>query len=254
VLLWAADDKLQAHSENDVVYLLSEWVEAQKRGGRPCSPEELTQLVHMVRLADCGPAYLQFVLPALDWFKSGHKSLSKCSILRGLEDAGITCTSEMRHAPRTRIRECDVVDEWHICAKQLVTSLQEQELHGTRTHASGVFLNGFWMSAHLRLQLQPAPQPQLQLGCFVWVDRAKMCRVVPWPDHAAVAFSCSIAVGKARKSPCVFILTCSRSRGYSDMLASSPSVAALLAPHLEGGQLKCKATFSYVDMLGCDMG
>jgi hypothetical protein len=27
-----------------------------------------------VRLADCGPAYLRMILPALDWFKSGQGS------------------------------------------------------------------------------------------------------------------------------------------------------------------------------------
>jgi hypothetical protein len=41
-----------------------------------------------------------------------------------------------------------------------------------------------------------------------------------------------------------------KSRGYANILsASAASVAALVAPHLEGGQLKGKVTFSSVDLL-----
>ncbi|KAG1668747.1 hypothetical protein FOA52_014293 [Chlamydomonas sp. UWO 241] len=44
VMSWASCGGLQVHSENDVVYLLTEWVRAQAAGG-PCSPAELAQLV-----------------------------------------------------------------------------------------------------------------------------------------------------------------------------------------------------------------
>ncbi|KAG1673859.1 hypothetical protein FOA52_012884 [Chlamydomonas sp. UWO 241] len=87
VLVWASDGGLEVNSEKDVVYLLSEWVEAQERGGRPCSTAQLRQLMCMVRLSDCGPAYLQSILPALDWFKCGHKQLRKFALFRGLQDA-----------------------------------------------------------------------------------------------------------------------------------------------------------------------
>ncbi|KAG1680613.1 hypothetical protein FOA52_015062 [Chlamydomonas sp. UWO 241] len=56
VAVWIKLDSLQVHSENEVVYLLSTWVKAQKKAGCPCSAEQLEQLVHSVRLADCGPS------------------------------------------------------------------------------------------------------------------------------------------------------------------------------------------------------
>jgi hypothetical protein len=55
VVAWAETDSLQVHSENDVVYLLSEWVTDQETAGR---------------------TYLMIV-PALHWFKSGLKALDK---------------------------------------------------------------------------------------------------------------------------------------------------------------------------------
>ncbi|KAG1660076.1 hypothetical protein FOA52_006422 [Chlamydomonas sp. UWO 241] len=207
VLAWAADDDLGVHSKNDVVYFLSEWVEAQKRGGRPCSAEQLKQLVHAVRLSDCGPAYLQSVLPALDWFQSGHKSLRKFALFRGLKD---------------------------------------------RIALGSVFSNGFWMTAYLRCSESKTTPGELTLGYYVKVDVAKMRKAVPWPELAAVGLSRSMEVGKAaKKLSGVFVAAGSESRGFSDSLhASSASVAALVAPHLEEGELKGKVTFFKVDLVG----
>ncbi|KAG1672780.1 hypothetical protein FOA52_002768 [Chlamydomonas sp. UWO 241] len=77
VVAWAKFDSLQVHNENEVVYLLSVWVKSQETAGCPCSAEQLEQLVQSVRLADCGPSYVQSVVPELRWFKSGLEHLGK---------------------------------------------------------------------------------------------------------------------------------------------------------------------------------
>ncbi|KAG1660075.1 hypothetical protein FOA52_006421 [Chlamydomonas sp. UWO 241] len=256
VLVWAADGGLEVNSENDVVFLVSEWVEAQKRGGRPCSPEQLKQLVHRVRLSDGGPAYLQFVLPALDWFKSSHKSLGTFSVFQGLKDAGVECNAPSgtpdawTAGPRERLAEREAVMEWHASAEQL--EVQDDALaRGIKLGA--VFSNGFWMSASLHRRASKTTPGELTLGCFVAVYDAKMMKVEPWPKQAVVALSCSMELSKAiQRRSSVFFVEGLAGQRHSDVLrASSASVAALVAPHLEDGQLKGKVTFSNVGRLGC---
>ncbi|KAG1655532.1 hypothetical protein FOA52_000013 [Chlamydomonas sp. UWO 241] len=253
VLDWASDGGLEVSSENDVVYLLSEWVEAQKSAGRPCSAEELKQLVHMVRLSDCGPAYLQSILPALDWFKSGRKSLSRFAMFRGLTDAGLEYndTSSTPDAwtagPRERLAKRDTVIEWHVSAEQLEDAAEK------RLGVGAVFSNGFWMTAYLHRRASKTTPGEFMLGYFVKVDGDRMTKAVPWPEQAAVALSCWIELGKeaTERSSVRDVITGAESWGCIDFLgALAASVAAAVAPHLEDGQLKGKVTFSNVDLLG----
>jgi hypothetical protein len=114
-----------------------------------------------------------------------------------------------------------------------------------------VYVNGFWMTAFLKCKVSKTDPDELTLGCYAAVDAAKMCKVVPWPEHAAAAFSCSIQVGKAApKGSTNSIVTGRENAGFRNILsASAASAAALVAPHLEGGHLKGKVTFSNVDLL-----
>ncbi|KAG1655531.1 hypothetical protein FOA52_000012 [Chlamydomonas sp. UWO 241] len=231
VLVWAADGGLEVNSENDVVFLVSEWVEAQKIGGRPCSTAQLEQLVHTLRLLDCGPAYLQFALPALDWFKSRRKSLCRLTLSRGLTYAGVkftkpSCTPDAWTAePRERLAECEAVLEWHVSAEKL----EELDADGVNNLKLGsVFSNGFWMTAYLQRRASKTTPGELTLGCFVKLGKA------------------------AGRGPVIYVAAGSDSMGFVDSLsASAASVAALVAPHLEDGQLNGNVTFSNVDRLGC---
>jgi hypothetical protein len=257
VVAWSETDSLQVNSENDVVYLLSAWVEAQETAGCPCSAEQLKKLVYSVRLAECGPSYQHCVVPTLDWFKSGLKHLGAFAISRDLKKAGVqhSGTSDVPDAwlaakPREKLATCEVVMEFQVNAEKL----EALDVAGTKfIFLDYVFVSGFWMKACLQSFENKTTPGEITLGCYAYVDCAKMAKVVPWPEAAAVAFSCSMEVGKAAKiGPSTFIVEGRTARGYSNILdASAASMTALVAPHLEGGLLKGKVTFSSVDLLHC---
>ncbi|KAG1667280.1 hypothetical protein FOA52_012569 [Chlamydomonas sp. UWO 241] len=248
VMAWAQSHSLQVNSENEVVYLLSAWVKAQETAGYPCSAEELKQFVHSVRLADCGPSYQQMIVPALDWFESGFAQLGAFNIAQTFQNAGVG-----RHAmpvdvptawpskPREKLPTCDAVVAFQVDAEKL----EVLDAAGTkRIEVGSIFVNGFWMAAYLECETALVG---VMLGCFAYVDADKMA--MPWPGQAAVALSCSIEVGDARGSGLDGIIEGSFSWGCSDMLVSaSAAVSKLVAPHLDGGQLKGKITFSDVDL------
>jgi hypothetical protein len=249
VVAWAQSDSLQVRSENEVVYLLSAWVQAQEAAGCPCSDEQLTQLVHLVRLADCGPSYLLMIVPALDWFESGRKALGKFAMAQTCKNAGVgdLMPSDVPEAwtakPRERLATCEAVIEFQVDAEELEELKPFDDIY-----FDSIFVNGFWMAAYLQCSESDKTPGDLALGCFSAVDIDETTEVVPWPEHAAVAFFCSVRVGKAAKRGGNFI-TGSDGRGFAILDASAASVAALVAPHLEGGQLKGKMTFSDVDLL-----
>jgi hypothetical protein len=252
VVAWATSDKLQVHSENDVVYLLSRWVKAQETAGRPCSDEQLEQLVHAVRLADCGPTYLQIVVPGLDWFKSGLKHLSTFAIAQTFKDAGHTMPPDVPEAWTAQCREklatCEAVVEFQLDTKELEVL---DDLDEGVIYLGSVFINGFCMSASLQCRESKTTPGEHTLGCYPEVFGAKMAKVVPWPDHNAVACFFSIEVGEEEAvGPTDFVITEGSTWGLFDILgASAVSVAALVAPYLEGGQLKGKVTFADVDLM-----
>jgi hypothetical protein len=253
VVAWAKSGSLQVHSENDVVYLLSAWVAAQKTAGCPCSAAQMVQLVHSVRLADCGRTYLQMVVPSLDWFKSGLKALDKFVMSLELDKAGMQHTRPPSvpdawwAAEPRELATCEAVREFQVKPEKL--EVLDAGDAGCRRLGS-VFVNGFWMKAFLECRASETV-PEVTLGCYTLVDAAKMSKIVPWPEHAAVAFSCSMQVGEAAmKDTGNYVVTGLDSWGYPDTLdASAASVTALVAPHLEGGQLKGKVTFANVDLL-----
>jgi hypothetical protein len=126
VVAWAKSDSLQVHSENDVVYLLSEWVTAQATAGYPFSADQLKQLVHSVRLADCGPSYPQMIVPELDWFASGLKHLGAFALAQTFKQAGIEAGSRFTvpdawwaAKPREKLATCEAVAEFQFNAEKL---------------------------------------------------------------------------------------------------------------------------------------
>ncbi|KAG1672783.1 hypothetical protein FOA52_002771 [Chlamydomonas sp. UWO 241] len=256
VVAWAKSDSLQVHSANEVVYLLSAWVRAQETAGCPCSAEQLELLVDTMRLAACGPSYLQMIVPALDWFKSGLGRLGAFALSRELKKAGLLYTRPFgvpnawwADTPREKLASCEAVMEFKVNAEKLE---KLEMLDGKNcTIFDSVFVNGFWVTPFVKCSASKTAPGELTLGCFAQVDVAKMTKATPWTEHSAVAFTCSKQVGKAAEmGPSTFFVTGSKSWGYADTLGvSAASVAALVAPHLEGGQLKGKATFANVDLL-----
>ncbi|KAG1670292.1 hypothetical protein FOA52_003642 [Chlamydomonas sp. UWO 241] len=69
VMSWVSCESLQVHSENDVVYLLTEWARAQTAAGMPCSAAELEQLVDKLHPESACKARLHW---------SGRLALSSC--------------------------------------------------------------------------------------------------------------------------------------------------------------------------------
>jgi hypothetical protein len=115
-----------------------------------------------------------------------------------------------------------------------------------------VFVSGFWMTAFLQCLKSKTTPGALTLACFTKVKAAKMTKAVPWSETAAVAFSCSMEVGKAATFPTTFIVEGLKRWGCictNTLSASAASFTALVAPHLEDGQLKGKITFSSMDLL-----
>jgi hypothetical protein len=105
------------------------------------------------------------------------------------------------------------------------------------------------MTAYLKCFESKTAPGDLTLACFAMVDVAKMTKAVPWPEAAAVAFSCSMQVGEeAKRGPTTFIVEGLSRWCINTLSASAASVTALVAPHLEDGQLKGKITFSSMDL------
>ncbi|KAG1650899.1 hypothetical protein FOA52_003180 [Chlamydomonas sp. UWO 241] len=119
-----------------------------------------------------------------------------------------------------------------------------------RSYLDSVLVNGVWMTEFLQSSARKSPSVEVTLGCYAGVDVAKMTKAVTWPEHATVSCACSMQVGKAAKiGPANFIVA-ANGWGSPDLLsASAASVTALVAPHLEDGQLKGKVTFANVDLL-----
>ncbi|KAG1672785.1 hypothetical protein FOA52_002773 [Chlamydomonas sp. UWO 241] len=254
VVAWAQSDSLQVHSENEVVYLLSAWVKAQETAGLPCSAEQLELLVHSVRLADCGPSCLQMIVPALDWFKSSRTVLGKFVVSRALETAAMKYSKDtavpaawLADTPREKLASCEAVVEFQVNAGRLEWLYAAEN---NRINLDSVCVNGFWMTAFLLSRASDTSPGELTLGCHTKIDIAKTTKAVSRSAHVAVAFSLLMKVGKAaRRGPTNFIVD-ANGRGYGDALsASAASVASLVAPHLEGDQLKGKVSFSNVDLL-----
>jgi hypothetical protein len=61
-------DDLVVHSENCVLFLLTAWVRGMQN--QPCSPQQLEELAHNVRVFHLSLSYLITVLPSLEWFRS----------------------------------------------------------------------------------------------------------------------------------------------------------------------------------------
>ena len=84
VLAWLRSDDLEVHSESCVLLLLSAWVNSKEHPA--CSPAELKQLAHSVRVAHLSEVYLHCVLPDLKWFMhscdSNHSRLLRIIQLR----------------------------------------------------------------------------------------------------------------------------------------------------------------------------
>jgi hypothetical protein len=246
VMGWVSCDGLQVHSENDVVYLLTEWVHAQAAAGGPCSPAQLAQLVDKVRVLECGAFYLQFVLPNLDWFKSRALLLGVASVFAPHArnpalsiPALASLPAAWKAAPRERLQNTPTL-EWEVGAEQLYglsSPMSEAAL------PNKVFINGIWLSGFLQIR-------QESLGVYVKV--AEMM-TVPWPPSAAVAFRFSVVTGTVTRlhGGNVWILTGHGGFGWPDALKASAALAAVLvAPHLVGGKLKGQIILSDVDSVG----
>ena len=80
VLDWLQSDNLKVHSESCVLLLLSAWVDSMEPP--ECSPDELTQLAHGIRVECLSATYLHSVLPDLKWFQEGCSD--KLGFLRGM--------------------------------------------------------------------------------------------------------------------------------------------------------------------------
>ncbi|KAG1672787.1 hypothetical protein FOA52_002775 [Chlamydomonas sp. UWO 241] len=251
VVTWAQSNSLQVHSENEVIYILSAWGKAEETAGLPCSDEQLKQLAHSVRLADCGPAYLQMIVPSLGLFESGRKDLGRFAMDQTFTNAGVIPSygppEALTATPREKLATCEAVVEFQLNAEQL----KVLDAAGKDSIISdSVFANGFWVTAFLKSTESKTVPGELTLGFFAHVGVAEMAKVVAWPEHPAVVFACSLQVGKAAKSRRNYILDAYSGRGSRNILSSSAaSVAALVAPHLEGGQLRGRSTFSDVDVL-----
>jgi hypothetical protein len=245
VLVWLRDDALKVHSENDVVYLLSAWVQAQEI----VSAGQLEELVKLVRLDDCCPAYRQCVIPALDWFKYGHGFLDLFAIVDGmgfeyslLEFPSLpvawSAGPRFQRSPSiSRGQHSFHVEgaEWHIEAEQFGPKGFIPGWKGGVRDA--VYVNGFWMVVALECRESKTNPLELTLGCFAGVDRDKMNRTVPWSVNNAVSFSARVEVGEAVQLFSNFAVTGGKRRGFR-----------VMTPSLKSGQtamgLKGKVAFS----------
>ena len=210
VLAWVGSDQLQAQSENCVVCLLSAWVMAQQgEDGQGVSVERLEQLAHQVQVLQLGPAYQEFVLPNLEWFK-GCSGMAFWHILMTYKGATSTGKLEFPSPARcgtngsdTNAWEWDGPAGWVAGPRQLLPAaprslkwdlgpeelqqLYEGELDAPVLRTPHLYVNGFQVCFQVEKK-EKATGQGLMLGVYFSVsDQLMSQHAVPWPDTASVS-------------------------------------------------------------------
>jgi len=255
VLRWASSNSLRVRSENDVVYLLTEWVRAQQP---PANAMQLGRLADQVRVLHCGPAYLQHILPNLDWFRhvSDFHLLAKASMftqLRRKNDDGLDAADEgfppgWTKTPYRKIVLSPTTILWELDVTAGILARLECGDHVT-PDTTPVYTNGFWFTVKLELlPLMTDDDDEYGLGLYVKLATEKMA--VAWDGNTmTLPFRCSASVGSvelASTQPVLFMQGSGTGWEYATKSAAA-TAEELLGPHLVDGKLKGRINLSEVD-------
>jgi len=240
VLEWVEDDKVEVHTENDVVYLLSLWIDAQASAGHPCTEDLLAAFAVNLRLGDCGPAYLQHVLPGMTWVAK-RVNLPRLMAIRGLADARVAlshicdpCLTDGVVKARARsAMPCEVSGSYEFDPDpDNVDNVGRWVLGEARDVGRGVLvLNGFAVTVSLRPIFTHSSMPTLICDFRALVS--------------AVAFKSSMQVGPLKA-------TRQRATIAGVRMSTTGIISSDDLENLENGKqkVKVKVTISDMDMLG----
>ncbi len=167
-------DALKVYSENCVVFLLTVWV----RSHAACTPVQLEQLAHNVRVVNLSLSYIITILPHLEWFRgcSGMEALP--SLLLQKVNAMDVLTSwsgpaAWRLRPRSR-----VLSDGSQPTKLSVTigCLEVKRLaKGERIYGESVYHDGLYFKCSAFTSTSGAePNKRKTLGLFLHTSATDM--------------------------------------------------------------------------------
>ena len=251
-LAWLQSDDLKVHSESCVLFLLSAWVHSKEHPA--CSPDQLKQLAHSVRVEHLSDVYWQSVVPDLTWFmeSDGCGSRGTVGLLRIMQlrksrpDAG--------HADWTGPpawssgkRKGTAVPE----SVALIQELDSQDIlkldataNQTLYSSNNTYLNGvFYKLGHEKRKVANSSEAAVTFGMFLCPDVKAMQAALGFWDctrHPCL-FSAELSASTKMKrlQP---VISSSSAWGFPDILGkSAATVAELFAPFLVDGRLSLKA-------------
>ena len=275
ILAWIKSDDLKVLSENDVVYLLDRWIDANKP-----SPDQRRALINKIRVINLGPAYLQFVLPHLSWLDDN--ALAKDALkdlLRSIyffKSMNLTDWSLERLRERMpRIPHCwlspprlykvDLFDYLsdrfainHTPFTLILRADQLKQLYeGEVVYTKPVYNNGHWIKGAVqRSKLKEEENYTLYVG--IEID-ALMLEAWQTLQHEIymIQISSTVSIGGLRydiplveKEGDLDILDDDESGyGWRDFLdRKCPTIQEVVAPYLFDGELKINFDIHQVDL------
>ena len=254
VLAWLRSDDLKVHSESCVLLLLTAWVRSEDNSA--CSPEQLEQLAHSVRVKHLSATYLHGVLPDLKWFQDC------CS-----EDARFLSALNMETATGRRCFGWTGPASW-IAVQRSGTAMPESaiiawdlgsdELEGLDAAAdaglyspTGAYLNGVFFGLVLRTEeaeeeVEGVDVEGITLGMYLAVNTVKMNRILGcWGKDKIFCLFKAELWGGGEFGLGLDDLESHAQFGSHDILhRSGATIAELVAPSLVEGRLHLKAVIT----------
>ena len=125
LLAWLEEHLLVINSDNEVLFLLTQWVHALK--AEPPSGEQLAQLLERMCMRDLGPAYMYLILPNLQWVQRCFKTAGGQRLQQYLQLLNAYHTQGLGYEPRELLSEDTDVNHlkwpgpvrWIICGQGL---------------------------------------------------------------------------------------------------------------------------------------
>ncbi len=244
-------DALKVYSENCVVFLLSLWV----RSHPSCTPEQLEELAHNVRVVNLSLSYLATILPDLEWFRgcSGMAAIPTLLLHKasGMKDlAGSFGPAAWHLKPRSGVLHQGARLSVAIGAEEVKKLAAGEQIRG-----DAVYRNGFYLrcsaNTKSRRTVGAVPEEKKTLGMLLHtaMEIMEAALGIKWTERQGVAVSFSLrAPAFPRGLPSAATLVGSYSMGYPDCLnRSDPTIEEAVSPFLANcGVLKLSVEVTYV--------
>ncbi len=263
-------DALKVYSENCVVFLLTLWVRHEESSGETedsddatedsetepwiavnqrCTPEQLEELAHNVRVVNLSLSYLATILPDLEWFR-GCSGMAAIPTLLLHKASGMKTLSSSPGPAAWRLQPRSGVLPQGSQPTKLSIAIGAEEVKklaaGKWIHGDAVYRNGFYFNCFASTKTVGAvPEEKKTLGRYVAAGAEEMEQAlgIKWTNSQGVAVRCSLITqafpqGRGLSATLVGRNGC----GHYYLNRSCPTIEEVLAPFLaNGGVLKLSA-------------